>query len=51
MEVVDYVLGKYGPEDRDMIEQVYDLAATACVDWIRQGTLFAMNRYNAEQKK
>ena len=51
MEVVDYVLGKFGPEDRDMIEQVYDLAATACVDWIRQGTLFTMNRYNAEPKK
>lgn len=50
MEVVDYVLGKFGPEDRDMIEQVYDLAAMACVDWGRQGTLFAMNRYNAEPK-
>lgn len=51
MEVVDYVLGKFGPEDRDMIEQVYDLASTACVDWVRQGTLFTMNRYNAEPKK
>jgi peptidyl-tRNA hydrolase, PTH1 family len=51
MEVVDYVLGKFGPEDRDMIEQVYDLASMACVDWVRQGTLFAMNRYNAEPKK
>ena len=51
MDVVDYVLGKFGPEDRDMIEQVYDLAATACADWVRQGTLFTMNRYNAEPKK
>jgi peptidyl-tRNA hydrolase, PTH1 family len=51
MEVVDYVLGKFEPENRDLIEQACDTAAVASLDWIRNGILQCMNRYNAEPKK
>jgi len=51
MEVVDYVLGKFEPENRDLIEHACDTAAVAALDWIRSGTAVCMNRYNAEPKK
>ena len=51
MEVVDYVLGKFEPENRDLIEQACDTAAVAALDWIRSGTSHCMNRYNAEPKR
>ena len=51
MEVVDYVLGKFEPENCDLIEQACDLAAVAALDWIRSGTAACMNRYNAEPKR
>jgi peptidyl-tRNA hydrolase, PTH1 family len=51
MEVVDYVLGKFEPENRDLIEQACHTAATAALDWVRDGTMQCMNLYNAEPKK
>jgi PTH1 family peptidyl-tRNA hydrolase len=51
MEVVDYVLGKIEPDNRELIEQVCDTAANAAFDWIRGGTAQCMNRYNADPKR
>jgi len=51
MEVVDFVLGKFEPENRDLIEHACDTAAVAALDWVRGGTAVCMNRYNAEPKK
>jgi PTH1 family peptidyl-tRNA hydrolase len=50
MEVVDYVLSKFGPEDRDAIEGVCGRAVDAAIEWVRSGTAHCMNRYNAEPK-
>lgn len=51
MEVVDYVLGKFEPENRDLIEQACETAALASLDWIRNGITQCMNRFNADPKK
>ena len=51
MEVVDYVLGKFEPENREMMEEVFEQAAVASLEWFRKGTAQAMNRYNADPKK
>jgi peptidyl-tRNA hydrolase, PTH1 family len=51
MDVVDFVLGKFEPENRDLIEEACETAALACIDWIRNGTTQCMNRFNAEPKR
>jgi peptidyl-tRNA hydrolase, PTH1 family len=51
MDVVDYVLGKFEPLDREMIEQTCNTATDAALHWAREGTTSCMNRYNAEPKK
>ncbi len=51
MDVIDYVLGKFEPEHRETIEQTCNTAANAALDWVRNGTLYCMNRYNAEPNK
>ncbi len=50
MEVVDYVLGKFGPGERSLIDSTYDLAVNAVLDWVKHGTSHCMNRYNADSK-
>ncbi|MGV3486902.1 MAG: aminoacyl-tRNA hydrolase [Planctomycetaceae bacterium] len=50
MDVVDYVLGKFDPGDRERIETACETAADASLYWIRAGTTESMNRYNADPK-
>ena len=51
MDVVDYVLGTFGPGDKPRIEQACETAAEAALYWARAGTTECMNRYNAEPKQ
>ncbi len=45
---VDYVLGRFRPTERPVIEEAVAQAVQAVVTWIRQGTDACMNQYNAE---
>jgi peptidyl-tRNA hydrolase, PTH1 family len=42
----DYVLSKFAPDERPVIEQAVGLAAGAVVVWAREGIEFCMNQYN-----
>ncbi len=44
----DYVLGKFSANEQVLIEQAIGVAAHAAADWVRDGTQFCMNRYNAD---
>ncbi len=46
-EVVDYVLGKLAGDEAIDMDNATSRATEAALDWIRHGTLYAMNRYNA----
>lgn len=45
-EAVDYVLGRFRPVEREMIEDALDRAVQAVVCWIRQDIQTCMNQYN-----
>jgi PTH1 family peptidyl-tRNA hydrolase len=42
----DFVLGKFGPSDRTIIEETINRAAEAVEHWTTAGTAAAMNQYN-----
>jgi PTH1 family peptidyl-tRNA hydrolase len=42
----DFVLGKFGPSDRAIIEESIDRAAEAVECWVTGGTQSAMNKFN-----
>ncbi len=44
----DYVLGKYSPEQKPLIESGVTRAAGCVVTWIDEGIVKAMNQFNAE---
>ena len=43
-----YVLGRFTPEQRKLIDPAIDRASSAIVTWIEEGIPAAMNRFNAE---
>jgi len=45
-DVVDYVLKPFSPEERSVLEDVWQLAADAARCWVKMGIETAMNRYN-----
>jgi PTH1 family peptidyl-tRNA hydrolase len=45
-DAADFVLGKFGPSDRTIIDETVQKAAEAVECWIQQGAGTAMNRYN-----
>ncbi len=45
-DAADYVLGRFGPSDRTIVEQAIDQAAEAVECWIKEGIAEAMNRFN-----
>ena len=47
-DVSDYVLGKFRKDEQDEIEMATTRAAYAAIDWAGEGTMFAMNKYNAD---
>ncbi len=47
----DYVLGKFTPEQRVLLEPALALACGAIVTWIDKGIEAAMNQFNAADEK
>ncbi len=47
-DVSDYVLGKFRKDEQEKIESATTRAAYAAIDWASEGTMFAMNKYNAD---
>ena len=46
----DYVLGKFTPEQRKLVNPAIDRAGEAILMWIDKGIATAMNQFNAEPK-
>lgn len=42
----EYVLGKFRPDQQELINAAIDTAVDACVCWVLNGTTETMNRYN-----
>jgi PTH1 family peptidyl-tRNA hydrolase len=49
--LADYVLGRFRPSERPVIEDAVALAAQAVACWVSNGVEAVMNRYNAGEKK
>jgi PTH1 family peptidyl-tRNA hydrolase len=47
---IDYVLGKFSPEQQDQMAGAVPLAAACCGLWASEGATAAMNRFNAPDK-
>ena len=45
-QAVDYVLGRFRPSEREVIDDALDRAVQAVVCWIRQDIQTCMNQYN-----
>ena len=50
-DVSNYVLGKFGSEDRVDIDKAISRSADATETWISNGISLAMNRFNADPEK
>ena len=50
-DAVDYVLGRFRPAERAVIDDAVALAGEAVGVWVRQGVQVCMNRYNAGSGK
>lgn len=51
-ELADWVLSRYHtPEERQTAFDAYNLAADAAMEWMRNGTQSAMNKYNTQKPK
>ncbi|EJO5347476.1 aminoacyl-tRNA hydrolase [Clostridium botulinum] len=44
--IVNYVLGKFSNEEREIIEKALDMSASACISIIKDGLTETMNKYN-----
>ncbi len=44
--VVNYVLGKFSKDEREIIEKVLAMSAKACISIVEDGVAEAMNKYN-----
>ena len=51
LEVSNYVLGKFSPEDREQIDKAIVRSADATEAWVSGGMQLAMNRFNADPNK
>jgi PTH1 family peptidyl-tRNA hydrolase len=45
-EAIDYVLGRFRPSERPLIEEALHQATQAVADWWAKGIAFCMNQYN-----
>ena len=46
MEVVDFVLNKFGKEEEELLPSVLDKASSCALDFVTQGIIWCMNHYN-----
>jgi PTH1 family peptidyl-tRNA hydrolase len=47
----DYVLGRFTPEQRALIDPAVDRSVSAIVTWMESGVNLAMNRFNVSEEK
>jgi len=45
-DAADFVLGKFGPSDRPMVDESIDRAVDAVECWVAEGIAVGMNRFN-----
>jgi len=50
-ELIDHVLGRFKPSERDAVKDMLIRAAQATGSWMREGTAATMNRFNAPEKE
>jgi len=50
-ELIDHVLGRFKPSERDAVKDMLIRAAQATGCWMREGTAATMNRFNALEKE
>ena len=46
-DAADYVLGRFDKDEKPDIDEAVSRAASAVLDWVRHGTQYCMNHYNA----
>jgi PTH1 family peptidyl-tRNA hydrolase len=46
MDPADYVLQDFGPDERDLMQEIYDWVADAVVCWLAEGIEMAMTNFN-----
>jgi len=49
-EVRDYVLSRFGPDEKSLVAEMVSMAADAVTVWIEGGIELAMNRYNKKNR-
>jgi PTH1 family peptidyl-tRNA hydrolase len=47
-DVIDYVLGRFRPSEKPVIQEAIARASQAVVTWINQGAEVCMNQYNSD---
>ena len=47
-DLVDYVLGRFRPSEKPVIQEAISRASQAVVTWIHQGAEVCMNQYNSD---
>lgn len=50
-DLADYVLSRFKPSERDVVNDMNLRAAQAVACWMREGVAAAMNRFNAPEKE
>jgi PTH1 family peptidyl-tRNA hydrolase len=50
-DAADYVLSRFRPTEKPVMEEAIAKAAEAVIYWVRHGTEACMNKYNAEPEK
>ena len=51
MEVVDYVLNKFGKEEEELLPAVLDRASSCALDFVTSGITWCMNHYNGKTEQ
>ena len=50
MDSADYVLSRFGPDEKPVVAEAVELAADAVEDWINKDITYVMDHYNHEVK-
>jgi PTH1 family peptidyl-tRNA hydrolase len=46
MDLADFVLSKFSPEEKPVLKKIIEVSAEAVQEWVRHGTDKAMNKFN-----
>ncbi len=50
VELSDYVLSDFSPEEEAVLKEVIDTAVSACREWVNRGIALAMEKYNSKSR-